>query len=250
MLPDVRYATRRLVRSPGFTVAVVLTLAVGIGANTAVFTVVNTVLLSQLPVPEPDRVVRVYTSDYSSGLYGSSSYPNFADYRDRAASFTDLAAYTTAAPMNMGAGADAERIRGAVVTADFFEVLGMQAALGRFFPPSDDTALGSSPVAVLSHELWQRNFSDSPEAVGREITLNGSTFTVIGVAPERFRGFDPRRTTRAGLSGHEPRHVAGTGPCQASLDPAGQHRRSDRCTLMSQAALLLMTVVGFVLLIT
>ena len=93
MLNDLNYAARRLLRNPGSAAAVVLTLALGIGANTAVFTVINTVLLGELPVPEPDRVVKVYTSDYSSGLYGSSSYPDFADYRDRATSFADLAAY-------------------------------------------------------------------------------------------------------------------------------------------------------------
>ena len=112
-----------------------MTPALGIGANTAVFTVVNTVLLAELPVPEPDRVVRVYTSDYSSGLYGTSSYPNFADYRDRTTAFAGLAAYTTAAPMNLGTGDDAERVRGAVVTVGFFEVLRMQPAHGRFFLP-------------------------------------------------------------------------------------------------------------------
>ena len=102
MLNDLSYAARRLLRNPGFAAAAVLTLALGIGANTAVFTVINTVLLGELPVPEPDRVVKVYTSDYSSSLYGGSSYPDFADYRDRAASFTDLAAYSTFTPMNLG----------------------------------------------------------------------------------------------------------------------------------------------------
>ena len=144
MLNDLSYAARRLLRNPGFAAAAVLTLALGIGANTAVFTVINTVLLGELPVPEPDRVVKVYTSDYSSGLYGGSSYPDFADYRDRAASFADLAAYSTFVPMNLGTGGDAERIQGAVVTRNFFEVLGIRPAHGRFFPPGDDTTPGRS----------------------------------------------------------------------------------------------------------
>ncbi|MDP6579613.1 MAG: ABC transporter permease [Vicinamibacterales bacterium] len=188
MLHDFRYAARRLLRSRGFTAAAVLTLALGIGANTAVFTVINTVLLGELPVPEPDRVVKVYTSDFSSGLYGGSSYPDFADYRDRAASFTDLAAYTSFAPMNLGTDGGAERIQGAVVTRNFFEILNLRPAHGRFFPPGDDTALGSSPVAVLSYELWQRSFDANPMAIGQEVTLNGSVFSVIGVAPNSFRG--------------------------------------------------------------
>lgn len=305
MLSDLRYAARRLLRSPGFTAATVLTLAIGIGANTAVFTVVNTVLLGELPVPEPDRVVRVYTSDYSSGLFGTSSYPNFADYRDRAASFTTLAAYTTAAPMNMSTGGTAERVRGAVATRDFFDVLGVQPAHGRFFPPGDDTALGSAPVAVLSHELWTRSFSAAPEAVGTTITLNGSTFTVSGVAPEGFRGLDlieapalwvpmamieqavPRRAGSDVLAqrGNRWLRMVGRLAPDVTIDGArtevttiaeqlaqdhpetnlGTLAEPDRArpvtivpassagpvdeTVVSQVALLLMTVVGFVLLI-
>jgi predicted permease len=188
MLHDFRYGARRLLRSRGFTAAAVLILALGIGANTAVFTVINTVLLGELPVPNPERVVKVYTSDYSSGLYGGSSYPDFADYRDRAAALTDIAAYTTFAPMNLGTEGGAERVQGAVVTRNFFEILGLRPAHGRFFPPGDDTALGSSPVAVLSYELWQRSLGASPIAIGQQVTLNGSVFTVIGVAPRSFRG--------------------------------------------------------------
>ena len=306
MLSDLRYATRRLVRSPGFTAAAVLTLAVGIGANTAVFTVVNTMLLGELPVPEPDRVVRVYTSDHSSGLYGTSSYPNFADYRDRAASFTALAAYSTAVPMNLSTGGEAERVRGAVVTQDFFDVLDLRPTHGRFFPPGDDLALGSAPTVVLSHELWTRSFGAAPAAVGTNVTLNGSTFTVAGVAPEGFRGLDllessalwvpmamieqavPRRAGSDILNRRGSRwlRLVGRLATDVTIDGAraevttiaeqlakdypdtnlGTLLEPDRARpvsilpastagpiddrLMSQVALLLMTVVGFVLLIT
>ena len=189
LVQDLRIGVRALLRNPGFTATAVLTLALGIGANTAAFTVINTVLLGKLPVPEPDRLVKVYTSDYSSGLYSGSSYPDFAEYRDRAASFTDLAAYSTS-PMNLGTGGDAERIQGVVVTRNFFEVLGIRPAHGQFFPPGDDTTPGGSPVAVLGHELWQRSFGADPGAVGQEVTINGATFSVIGVAPESFRGVE------------------------------------------------------------
>ncbi len=193
MIHDLRYAVRRLVRCPGFTAAAVLTLAVGIGANTVVFTVVNTMLLGELPVPEPDRVVRVYTSDYSSGLYGTSSYPNFADYRDRAASFTNLAAYSTAVPMNLSTGGDAERVRGAVVTRDFFEVLEFRPTHGRFFPPGDDLALGSAPIVVLSHELWTRSFGAAPGAVG---TNKNSERVHVHGGRGRARGVSRSRSAR------------------------------------------------------
>jgi putative ABC transport system permease protein len=134
--------------------------------------------------------MRVYTSGSSGTPYGTSSYPDFVDFGDRITSFDNLAAYTAFAPMNLGRGGDTERVQGAVVTSNFFELLKLRPAQGRFFIPGDDTALGNSPVAVLSHDLWERDFGGSPDAVGGPITINGSAFTVIGVAPRRFRGLD------------------------------------------------------------
>ncbi len=187
---DLGYAVRTLRRAPTFAATAVVILALGIGANAAVFTIVDAVLFRELPVPDPDRVVRVYTADYSGGLYGGSSYPDFVDYRTRATAFVDLAAYSTFVPMSLGTGGEAERLQGAVVTRNFFEALGIRPALGRFFPVGDDTALGSAPLVVLSHALWRRSFNATAEAIGQEVVLNGSTFTVIGVAPEGFRGVE------------------------------------------------------------
>ena len=119
MWHDLRYAVRRLRQTPGFAAVTILTLALGIGANTAVFTVVNTVLLSGLPVPDSDQVVKVYTSDYSSGPYGASSYPDFLDYREQATSFIGLAAYTPFSPMHVELNGDAQRVNGGIVTGEF-----------------------------------------------------------------------------------------------------------------------------------
>ena len=187
---DVRIGLRSTRKHLAFTTVVVATLALGIGANAAVFTVVNTLLFTELPVPTPAEVVKIYTSDFSGGLYGGSSYPDFADYRDRATSFVHLAAYSTFVPVNLGTDHQSARIQGAIATHNFFEVLQLQPAVGGFFPPGDDLALGSAPVTVLGYELWQSHFGGDPTIVGRDITINGFRFTIVGVAPEGFRGID------------------------------------------------------------
>lgn len=187
IIRDLRYAARTLVKKPGFTIVAVLTLALGIGATTAIFGVVNAVLLRALPgVEKPDRLVAVYTSDYSSGLYGSSSWPDFRDYREQARTFSDLAAVTGfTAEMNLSTNGGAERIDVALASGNYFGVLGVQAALGHAQLPSADRA---EAVAVLSHAAWRQRFGGEQEAIGRTIHLNGRAFTVVGVTPEDFHG--------------------------------------------------------------
>lgn len=187
MLRDLRYALRTLLKSPGFTVVAVVTLALGIGGTTAIFSVVNTVLLRPLPgVVEPDRLVAVYTSDYSSGVYGTSSHPDFRDYREQVTAFSGLAAFTGfAAEMNLSASGEPERIDVVLASGNYFEVLGVQAALGRALLP---TANGADAVAVLSHAAWRQRFGGAPQAIGSTIRLNGRAFTVAGVMPEGFHG--------------------------------------------------------------
>lgn len=187
VLRDFRFAFRTLAKSSGFTAIAVLTLALGIGATTAIFGVVNTVLLRPLPgVEAPDRLVAIYTSDYSSGLYGTSSWPDFHDYRERAASFSEMAAFTGfTAEMNFSAGGEPERLDVALASGNYFDVLGVQAALGRALLPSADTA---DAVVVLSHAAWRQRFGADAGAVGRTIHLNGRAFTVVGVTPADFHG--------------------------------------------------------------
>ncbi len=188
LLQDIRYAVRNLVRYPGFTAVVTLTLALGIGANTAIFSLVNQVLLRPLPIVDPDKVIALYTSDFSSGIYGTSSYPDYVDFREQSDALADLAAFRQPAPLDLAGTGVAEQITGALVTGNYFSVLGITAAVGRVFDPSDDVTPGAHPVTVLSHGLWQRRFGGDLSIVGQSVNLNGTPYTVVGVAPETFTG--------------------------------------------------------------
>jgi putative ABC transport system permease protein len=179
---DLRHAARNLLRSPGFTIVAILTIAIGIGANTAIFSVVNSVLLKPLSMPEPDRLVRVYEG--RPDIQGTASPPNFVDWRRDNTVFEDMAAYVNTAVALTGVG-DAKRIFGTVVTEGFFPVLGTTPMLGRPIAPAD-TISGQDRVVVLSHGLWQREFGADPGISGRTVQLDGRTFTVIGVMPQDF----------------------------------------------------------------
>jgi putative ABC transport system permease protein len=185
LLRDLRYGMRGLLKRPGFTVIVVLTLALGIGANTAIFSVVNAVLLRPLPFTDSSRLValgQTYPSD-RAGLT-QFSFRNFVDLRDRSKSFERIGAYYNTNLTITGQGA-ATRLRAAVVTADLFPLLGATPALGRVFLPAEDQKGGGTPV-VLSYESWQRYLGGDPAAIGRSITLDNKTFTIIGVMPAKF----------------------------------------------------------------
>jgi predicted permease len=181
---DARLAARRLRDSPGFTAAAALSLAVGIGASTTVFGLIEALLLRPLPVRDPATVVAVYTSDYSGPRYSASSYPDYLAFRESGA-FDGLAAYTMA-PLAL-AGQGAGRAWSEIVSGDYFETLGIPVQLGRGLAPSDDRP-GAPPVAVLSHGLWQRAFGGQAEAVGRTLTLSGRACTIVGVARPGFAG--------------------------------------------------------------
>jgi putative ABC transport system permease protein len=189
LIQDLRYGARMLVKQPGFTLIAVLTLALGIGANTAIFSLVNATLLRRLPVTDPERLVYVFSGS-SESPYNVFSCPNFAELRERNQVFEGLSAWggITASLNKNGQGAEAELVDGAIVTGNYFEVLGVRAALGRLITPADDQAPGAHPVVAISHRLWQRQFGGDPAIVGREILLNGRSFTVIGVTPPEFGG--------------------------------------------------------------
>ena len=186
---DVRYGLRTLVHNRIFTLVTILTLAIGIGANTAVFSLLNSLILRPLNVPEPDRLVRIF-----SGPEGASyeiSYPNYVDLRRSAQSFSELAAYSSPQPMSLGfdepkCGAPSELIWGLVVSGNYFDTLRVSAALGRTFAPDEDRIPGARAVVVISHRLWADKFGASPQIIGRTIRLNGHVFEVIGVAPDRM----------------------------------------------------------------
>ncbi|HEX7049885.1 MAG TPA: ABC transporter permease [Longimicrobiales bacterium] len=188
LMNDLRYTLRGLARNPGFAVVAVLTLGLGIGANSAIFSVVNAVLLRPPPqVREPERLVQLYTSDYSGPLYGASSYPDYEAFRDGADAFSGLAAYGFR-PVQLAIGDRAELTAGELVSGNYFSVLGVTPAVGRLILPSDDDVPGRAPVAVISYTVWQRSFGLNPDVVGRTVRLNGQPYTIIGVAPPGFAG--------------------------------------------------------------
>src|SRR5262245_54798534 len=196
LLQDLRYGVRMLVKNPGFTVVAALTLALGIGANTAIFTVFNAAALRPLPVNDAERVVKAYRNallETEREAYGAIStmslfsYPEYIGQRDNTQSFSGLTAYYADTPLTFN-GAEAEEIRGELVAANYFSVLGAKMVLGRPFAQEEGRAPGASPIVVLSHRFWQRRFGSDPSLVGKTITLNRQPFTVIGVAAPDFNG--------------------------------------------------------------
>ena len=183
LVQDLRYAFRRLVGAPGFTLLALVTLSLGIGANTALFSVVHAVLLKPLPFAEPKRLYWVYSRHTSTDRY-PFSLPEFCDYRDRSRTLEALAGFASWSG-NLGGEENTERIPGLRVSGNFFDTLGVAAALGRTLRPADDVP-GSEKVVVLSSRLWLRRFGGEPAVVGRPITLNGDSYTVVGVLGASF----------------------------------------------------------------
>jgi predicted permease len=184
---DLRFALRSLRRRPGFVATVVLTLALGIGANTAVFSLVDAVLLRPLPVHEPERVVAVYETLNEKTPHGSMAYPNYRALAERTATLAGLAAFTVA-ELAIDAGDRPEQLSAGLVSGNYFTVLGLRPAAGRLLGADDDRAPGASPHVVLSHAFWSSHFAADPAVVGRTLRIAGHPFTVVGVAPRGFRG--------------------------------------------------------------
>jgi predicted permease len=185
LLRDLRFAARSLLRNPAFSAVALLTLALGTGANAAVFSALNAALLSGLPFPEPDRLVFVFNTSPKRGIDTDvTSIPNFLDWQARARSFTAMAAADTQ-PRNLTAGDEPEALVAGIVTAEFFDVMGVSPALGRRFAPEEDDGETAS-VAILAYPLWQRRFGGDPGVVGRTIAVNDQPVTVVGVMPEGF----------------------------------------------------------------
>ncbi len=186
LIQDLRYGARTLLKNPGFTLIAIITLGLGIGANTAIFSLVNTVLLRPLPVAEPDRIVEVTPLGKGASI-GAFSYPFYKDFRDKNEVFDGLAAYVPR-PMSLSRNGVNERVWGYLATGNYFEMLGVRAFKGRMFTQEDDRVPGAHPVAVVSYGCWQRRFGGDSNLVGKTVKLNGHDFTVVGVAPEGFRG--------------------------------------------------------------
>src|SRR5262245_37779665 len=187
MFTDFRYAFRVLLKNPGFTVVATLALALGIGANTAIFSVVNTVLLRPLPVREPDQLVMIFGAFRRGTRTASVSPEHVKDYRAQNQVFEQLAAaVTVSSPVNLTGSGEPERLNAALVTANYFEALGVRPGLGRGFVSSDERE-GESRKVILSHGLWLRRFGGDQSAVGKELVLDGKSCTVVGVMLSDFR---------------------------------------------------------------
>jgi putative ABC transport system permease protein len=185
---DVRYGARGLLKSPGFAAAAVLVLALGIGANSAIFSVVNAVLLRSLPYQNPERLVWVGGNIRGGNPRASVSPPDFLDYRAQNNSFEEFAASTSIpVPLNLTGAGEPERLTGSVVTTNYFRAFGVKPLVGRTFNPEDERTVSSAPAVVLSHGLWQRRFGADPAVVGKSVLIDGKSATIIGVAPQSFQ---------------------------------------------------------------
>ena len=183
LIEDIRYGLRMLRKAPGFTLVVVLTLALGIGANTALFSVVNGVLLNPLPYPEPNQLVTLHESKPNFET-GSISYPNFRDWQKENKTFSAMAISRSNSLALTGYG-EAEQVRAELISSDFFPVLGVKPEIGRGFAPGEDE-IGAGPIVLISAGLWKRKFASSPDILGKGITLDGKAYTVVGVIPASF----------------------------------------------------------------
>jgi len=181
---DLRYGARMLLKKPGFTLIAIITLALGIGANTAIFSFVNMALLRPLPVERPDQLVSLNNVALNLPVI---SYPNYRDFRDRNNVFSGMMIYRYT-PLGLSVNGVNERVWGYLATGNYFELLGVKPALGRFFTPDDDRAPGAHPIAVITYDCWQKRFAGDPQIVGRTVIVNGRNFTIIGVAPQGFYG--------------------------------------------------------------
>jgi putative ABC transport system permease protein len=184
MLNDLRYALRQLIKAPGFTAVAILTLALGIGACTAIFSVVNVVLLRPLNYPEPDRIVSIRETNLPQFPVFSVSPPNYLDWEKQTKSYEYLAAYT-GADLNLTGDGEPQQLSGLKATAHYFDVYGVKPILGRMWLPEED-AQGKDHVVVLSYHFWQRVFGGAADVVGRSIQLNGEPYTVVGIAQVGF----------------------------------------------------------------
>jgi len=186
LMQDIRFGLRMLVKSPSVSIVATIALALGIGANTAIFSVVNAVLLRPLPFPNSEALMSVFETNRDRGLLrGSHSYPNFFDVRSQNSVFEYIAAYHGADYIMTGRGEPA-RLQGSVVTADLFPLLGVRPALGRTFLPDEDKPSQGARVAIISHELFQQRFNSDPNIVNQTITLDSRPFTIVGVMPPGF----------------------------------------------------------------
>jgi len=194
LLQDIRFGFRQLMKQPGFAALAIISMALGIGANTSIFSLVDTALLRPLAVKEPSQLVEVYGTFNNGADWSIQSYPNYKDYRDRNTVFSGLFVYRVVVS-SLTVNNTSQRVWGYLVSGNYFDVLGVKPILGRAFLPEEDQTPDSHPVAVIGYNCWQHRFAGDPAIVGKTVELNSRPFTVIGVAPKGFIGtevaYDP-----------------------------------------------------------
>lgn len=186
---DFRYGIRALVKYRRFTAVCILSLGLGIGANTTIFTLVNAILLRPLPVHDPAHLTTIYTLDARNPGFWGVSYPNYKDYRDRNQVFSSLLVYTGVG-LNLTGGAEPHLVMGQLVSGNYFSTLGLNPALGRSFLPEEDAPGSASQVVVISYRFWRQEFAGDPDVLSRSVSLNGRPYRIVGVAPQGFEGLD------------------------------------------------------------
>jgi len=207
LMQDVRYGLRMLRKSPGFTIVAVLTLALGIGANTAIFSIVDFLVLRPLPVERPGQVVYLTVARKGHGPHTAFSYPDFIDIQKQTANvFSDLSAVGMFVTDGLSVNGQSQPIWSSYVTGDFFRLLGLKPALGRLILPSEGSVAGADPVVVLSYAYWQSRFNGDPSVIGTKASVNGVPVTIVGVAPQSFHGL----TSLVDFQGYIPLGMAAT----------------------------------------
>ena len=189
LLQDLRYAVRMILKSPVLSGLAILSLGLGIGANTTIFSVTNALLLQSVPVAEPDRLLAVYTTDKKNPGFGPLSHLNWKDYARDGEVFEGVLGYDWT-PMSLNTGGEPQVLFGQLVSGNYFDVLGVRAVAGRTFGPHEDEVPGRDPVVVLSHAFWTKRFGADPRAMGQTLNLNGAAYTIVGVAPADYTGLD------------------------------------------------------------
>lgn len=186
LIKDIRYGLRMLAKTPAFTVVAILSLALGVGANSTVFSLLDAVMLRSLPVHNPEQIVEIATGEVGGEPHTDFSYPSYTNLRDNNDALSGLIAYSST-NLGLAAGDTTERIRGEFVSSNYFSTLGVRPAVGSGFAPDDERS-GAQRAAIISHALWNRSFGAQPSVLQRTINLNGRTFSVVGVAPKSFQG--------------------------------------------------------------
>ncbi len=194
LLQDIRFGFRQLMKQPGFAALAIVSMALGIGANTSIFSLVDTALLRPLAVKEPSQLVELYGTLHNGADWSLQSYPNYKEYRDRNTVLSGLFVYRVVVS-SLTVNNSSQRVWGYLVSGNYFDVLGVKPMLGRAFLPEEDQTPDSHPVAVISYNCWQRRFGGDPAIVGKTVEVNSRPFTIIGVAPKGFIGtevaYDP-----------------------------------------------------------